>query len=105
MILMLNHPLFYRLLVCRLCVALEKDFSQKSKNTVYRLHQEKRSLFMAKIAFLHNHFFFFHHLSKFTFILETMGKFAGRKPQKAKPAPKKKKEPETFEECMEGEHQ
>lgn len=46
---------------------------------------------------------FFPSLSKFTFKLETMGKFAGRKPQKAKPASKKKKEPETFEECMEGE--
>lgn len=47
------------------------------------------------------HNFFFPSLSKFTFKLETMGKFAGRKPQKAKPASKKKKEPETFEECME----
>lgn len=33
-----------------------------------------------------------------------MGKFSGKKPQKAKPVPKKKKEPETFDECMEGEH-
>jgi hypothetical protein len=31
-----------------------------------------------------------------------MGKFSGKKPQKAKPVSKKKKEPETFDECMEG---
>jgi hypothetical protein len=31
-----------------------------------------------------------------------MGKFSAKKPQKPKPVPKKKKEPENFEECMEG---
>lgn len=54
---------------------------------------------MAKNHLLHNFF-----PTVKAFILVTMGKFSGRKPQKAKPVPKKKKEPETFEECMEGKH-